>query len=404
MQSIQTNPTFTRRTLLLGVVGTVAHLTGCGGGGSDVAGLSSGGTGSFTSGTISGLGSIIVNGIRYNNDSATVVSRDDGTTFGQPLKVGMVVSIQGSSVTPATTTNGTATATATKISCGSEWQGPVSSVGASSFTMLGLTVDVLASTVFEDEDGGNATQLTGLTTSHFVEVHGYVDQTTGHLQATHVEASTTPPTQYKLSGVVNNFSAVNQTFKLGTTAQPSSQISWDSNTSVPTSWSDGVFVRVTMTPGLLATHIRLLTSPLALLGSDNEHDVEIHGFISAYQSNADFTVNGIQVDASNARIAGGTLALGVRVEIHGSITNSVLIATKVETPSNIDEASRTFEFHGTVSAWDATAQTFVLHGLTFKYSNSTSIQGVTLANGVSIEVKATRSSGAWMATEIRSDD
>jgi hypothetical protein len=399
MQSIQTNPAFTRRTLLLGMIGSVAHLTGCGGGGSDVAGLSSGGTGSFTSGTISGLGSIIVNGIRYNDDNATVISRDDGTTFGQPLKVGMVVSIQGSAVTAATTTNGTATATATKISCGSEWQGPVSSVGASSFSMLGLTVDVLTSTVFE----GVATQLTGLTTSHFVEVHGYVDQTTGHLQATHVEVSGTQPTQYKLSGLVNNFSAVNQTFKLGTTAQPSSQISWDSNTSPQTNWSDGVFVRVTMTPLLLATHIRLLTSPLALLDADNEHDVEIHGFISAYQSNTNFIVNGIQIDASNARITGGSLASGVRVEVHGSLSNSILVATKVETPSNSDEASRTFEFHGTVSALDATAQTFVLHGLTFQYNNSTNMHGVTLANGVSIEVKATRSSGSWGATEISSD-
>nr|WP_315229383.1 DUF5666 domain-containing protein [uncultured Limnohabitans sp.] len=229
MRSIQTNPNFTRRTLLLGMVGTAVQLTSCGGGGSDVAGLSSGGTGSFTSGTISGLGSIIVNGIRYNDDAATLLSRDDGSSFGDTLKVGMVVSIQGSPVTAATTTNGTATATAYRISCGSEWQGPVANVSASSFDMLGLTVDVLASTVFE----GAATQLTDLTTAHFVEVHGYVDQTTGHLQATRVEVSATQPTQYKLSGMVNSFSALNHTFKLGTTGQSSNVISWDSNTVVP---------------------------------------------------------------------------------------------------------------------------------------------------------------------------
>lgn len=402
MRSLHTNPTFTRRTLLLGMVGTVAELTGCGGGGADVAGLSSGGTGSFTSGTITGLGSIIVNGIRYNDDNASVISRDDdnNTAFGRSLKVGMVVSIQGSSVTAATTANGTATATATKISCGSEWQGPVSNPGASSFDVLGLTVDVLTSTVFE----GAATQLTGLTTSHFVEVHGYVDQTTGHLQATYVEVSTTQPTQYKLSGVVTSFSAANRTFKLGTSTQASNQISWDDNTTVPSNWLDGVFVRVKMTPALLATQIRLLTSPLAQLNASDEHDAEIHGFISAYQSNANFTVNGLSVDASNARIAGGTLALGVRVEIHGSISNGVLVATKVETPNNTDVASRTFEFHGTVSALNASAQTFVLHGLTFQYNNSTSMSGVTLANGLSLEIKATRTSGAWVATQIQIDD
>lgn len=401
MYSIQTNPAFTRRTLLLGMVGSVVELTGCGGG-SDVAGLSSGGTGSFTSGTISGLGSIIVNGIRYNDDNASVISRDDdnNTAFGRALKVGMVVSIQGSSVTAAATANGTATAIASKISCGSEWQGPVSNIASSSFDMLGLTVDVLASTVFE----GAATQLAGLTTSHFVEVHGYVDQTTGHLQATYVEVSATQPSQYKLSGVVNNFNAVNRTFKLGSATQASNLISWDSNTRVPSSWSDSVFVRVKMSPSLLATQIRLLTSPLAQLNASDERDAEIHGFISAYQSNASFTVNGISVDASNAFITGGTLALGVRVEIHGSVSNGVLIATKVETPNNSDVASRKFEFHGTVSALDANAQTFVLRGLTFQYNNSTNMPGVVLADGVRIEVKATRASGAWVATQISADD
>jgi hypothetical protein len=402
MRSLQTHPTFTRRTLLLGLVGSVAELTGCGGG-SDVAGLSSGGTGSFTSGTISGLGSIIVNGIHYKDENASVLSLDDdnNTAFGKALRVGMVVSIQGSTVKEVATRNGSAMeAFAEIIRCGSEWQGPVSNIGASSFDMLGLTVDVLASTVFE----GAATQLTGLTISQFVEVHGYVDQTTGHLQATYVEVSTTQPAHYKLSGVINNFSAVNRTFKLGTTTQASSQISWDGNTSVPGSWSDGVFVRVKMTPLLLATQIRLLTSPLAQLNASDERDAEIHGFISAYQSNANFTVNGLSVDASNARIAGGTLALGVRVEIHGSISNGVLVATKVETPNNADVASRTFEFHGTVSALDVNAQTFVLRGLTFQYNNSTSMSGVTLANGLPLEIKATRTSGAWVATQIQTDD
>jgi len=167
-----------------------------------------------------------------------------------------------------------------------------------------------------------------------------------------------------------------------------------------------VFVRVKMaaaTP-LLATQIRLLTSPLTQLSAEDEHDAEIHGFVSAFVSIANFTVNGIPVDASTARISGGTVALGRRVEIHGSISNGVLIATTVETPSNADVASHEFEFHGTVSALDATAQTFVLHGLTFKYDNSTSIQGVVMANGVGIQIKVTRSSGVWFATEIRADD
>ena len=398
MRSNQSNPNFQRRTLLLGMVGSVVQLAGCGGGGADVAGLSSGGTGSFTSGTISGLGSIIVNGIRYDDDNATLISRDDGASFGDTLKVGMVVSIQGSSVTAAATANGTATATAYRISCGSEWEGPVANITATSFDILGLTVDVLTSTVFE----GAATQLSGLTPSHFVEVHGYVDQSTGRLQASRVEVSNTAPTEYKLSGVVYSFDAGNRSFKLGAVSNVNS-IRWNDNTSTPTSWTDGVFVRVKMaaaTP-LLATQIRLLTSPFTQLGASDDHDAEIHGFISAYQSNASFTVDGIPVDASAARISGGTLAVGRRVEIHGSVNNGILIATKVETPS--DASLHEFEFHGTVSNWSASAQTFDLHGLTFRYDGSTSIQ-VALGNGIRVEIKATRTSGAWLATEIRADD
>ena len=405
MRLIQSTPNFQRRTLLLGMVGSMVQLSGCGGGGSDVAGLSSGGTGSFTSGTISGLGSIIVNGIRYDDTNANKISRDDDSSFSGDLRVGMVVSIQGSPVVAATTANGTATATAYRISCGSEWQGPVSSVsvGASSFVMLGLTVDVLASTVFE---GAGVTQLSALNVSHFVEVHGYVDQTTGNLQATRVEASTTQPAHYKLSGVVNSFDGVQHTFKLGLVAQPSSQISWvdDANTTVPSSWGNGVFVRVTMTPALQATKVRLLTSPMAQLNAEDEHDAEIHGYISTYTSNADFIVNGIPVDASNARLAGGSLRVGVRVEIHGSISNGVLVATKVETPSNTDVATHEFEFHGTVTNLNGGAQTFDLHGLTFGYNGSTNMHGITLANGLSLELKATRASGAWLVKEIQLDD
>ena len=410
MRSIQVNSTLSRRTLLLGMVGSVAQLTGCGGGGSDVAGLSSGGTGSFTSGTISGLGSIIVNGIRYKDATATKISRDDDTVFGGELKVGMVVSIQGS---PVDATTSPPTATAYSISCGSEWQGPVSSVNvgtSSSFVMLGLTVDVLAGTVFEGAANGvPVTQLSDLFSNQlpaqtFAEVHGYVDERTGNLQATHVEVSTSAPTHYKLSGLVVNLNTGSQTFNLGSITQPSTQINWYGINSLPTNWADGVFVRVRMaaaTP-LTATQIRVRTSPLAQLETNDDHDAEIHGFISAYQSDANFTVNGIPVDASTADISGGSLAVGRRVEIHGSISNGVLIATKVETPS--DASLHEFEFHGTVSALDATAQTFNLHGLTFKYDTQTSIQGLVMADGVRIEIKATRSSGAWLATEIRADD
>ena len=49
-------------------------LSACGGGG-DVAGVGQGGTGAFSVGPITGLGSIIVNGIRYDDSRASISAR-----------------------------------------------------------------------------------------------------------------------------------------------------------------------------------------------------------------------------------------------------------------------------------------------------------------------------------------
>src|SRR3954451_20563004 len=89
---------FTRREGLLALIGGVAALSGCGGGGDGVASVGSGGTGSFSSGAITGFGSIIVNGVRFDDSQARIT--DDNGVLHNPgdLKLGMVVSITGSTV------------------------------------------------------------------------------------------------------------------------------------------------------------------------------------------------------------------------------------------------------------------------------------------------------------------
>ncbi|MFN7288027.1 MAG: hypothetical protein ACK5SV_02725, partial [Burkholderiales bacterium] len=64
----------TRRLVLFGLAAGAAQVAGCGGGGGDLAGIGSGGTGSFTTGVITGLGSIIVNGVRYDDSGVTPVA------------------------------------------------------------------------------------------------------------------------------------------------------------------------------------------------------------------------------------------------------------------------------------------------------------------------------------------
>jgi len=388
----------TRRAALLGMAGAIAEIAACGGGGTGVAGLSSGGTGSFTSGTISGFGSIIVNGIRYNNDAASLLPNDDSMSSVQSLQLGMVVNIEGSAVTPAATATSLPTATAYRITYGSEWVGPVSNKGATSFEILGHTVDVLSTTFF----GGAVQQYTDLTGAHFVELYGYVDQVNGHIQASRIEVSLIQPTSYKLSGTLTQINAISKTANLGLTA-----ITWTDSAVLPSLVSNGDFVRVVLNPvasgnAWTASSIKPLNSPLARLSSDHDYEAEIHGSITAYQSSASFAVNGIPVNASTAQIS-GTLSSGAVVEIEGSIRSGQLVATKVAVKTASQVEAQEFEFYGLVSS--VTAQTFVVRGETFYYGVNTQNINLLSQNPLPyVKVKALRANGRWQAIELEIED
>ena len=80
--STPTQSLLSRRSLLAGAAASVAaSLLGCGGG-DGLAGVGTGGTGSFSSGPIRGFGSIVVNGVRYDEASAQVVG-DAGAAFSR---------------------------------------------------------------------------------------------------------------------------------------------------------------------------------------------------------------------------------------------------------------------------------------------------------------------------------
>lgn len=399
-----------RRTVLAGIAATLAEMAGCGGGGSagSVAGLSSGGTGSFTSGVIMGLGSIIVNGIRYNNDSAQLISSDDGSSVNTSLTLGMVVSIQGSAVTPATTPNGLPTAVATKISLGSEWLGPIANinVGASTFTVLGNTVNVLSTTIFSGV-ATDLTQTSSLITNGavFAEIYGFIDVSTGNLQATHIETSTTQPSFYKLSGVVTSYDGISN-LQVGQTS-----ISFDNTTQSIGNWGIGSQVRVQLGTATNlnrwpATKIQVMSSPLQRLNVADHDETEIHGPVTTRVSATNFYVNAIPVDAS--RISGFSAPnVGTTVEVQGNVVNGVVIATSINSKTVNQIQSQEFEFVGTVSqltSFTPNSGTFLLKGITFNYSNSTSISGFNLANGIRVQVKATQTNGSWTATSIELED
>ncbi len=123
-----------------------ATLAACGGGDGGGTSTTSGQT-SFTSGAISGFGSVIINGIRFDDSAATVSNDDDSTQSKDNLKLRTMAEIEGSSV--STDVSGARHGEASKIRFGSEIVGPVSSVGTANLIVLGQTVNVTATTVFD---------------------------------------------------------------------------------------------------------------------------------------------------------------------------------------------------------------------------------------------------------------
>ncbi len=130
------------------VLAMATALTACGGDGS---------TSTSTDpsvGAISGFGSIIVNGVRYETENSRIVSADDGSLIvdrpsdnqlRQYLGLGQIVAVRGSR---SDSSNGVANS----ISVDNELVGAITQVSAAegSFVALGQTVTVTRNTIIDD--------------------------------------------------------------------------------------------------------------------------------------------------------------------------------------------------------------------------------------------------------------
>jgi hypothetical protein len=368
------------------VIAALATLAACGGGGSSDSGTGTGTTtvAAYTSGAITGFGSIIVNGVRFDDTTASVLDEDGHHVTTASLALGATVEIESAAVD-----HSTAKAKATKIRLGGEMVGPVSAIDttASQFTLLGQTVEVNSTTVYDSSLSGG---LSAITTGAVLAVHAQLDATRAVYVATRVEARSAA-TEYRLSGTVSALNTTTQQFQLG-----GALISYASLSPQPTGLADGLSVRVKLqlaqvSGAWVATELK--GAGLSL--PDSATEAEVHGRISAWTSATQFSVNGVTVDASSATFPQGQtgVVLGARVEVAGTVVSGVLVATTVkvetETESTHDHATA-HELHGTLSALDTTAKTFVLRGLTVSYASVTTWDGLTeasLANGLRVEVK-----------------
>ncbi len=330
-------------------------LAACGGGGSSntAAAPGTGGTGSYTIGPISGFGSIIINGVRYDDSSASVQTEDGdssdddkGSLAPDDLKLGMISVVAGENY-QASSNGGLATSNATKIYLSNELRGPMvyPTTSATSFSLLQQTIEVNAGTVF-----ANVANLAAATSGNcaYVEVYAFYNTNNHSYTATRVECKTTQPTDYRIFGpassVVSNSFAIN-----GLTISTTNLASSDKSAV-----TEGSSVRVRLSTTLsgnqsTASRLRVGTPVATTTARTFSGESELEGLIETYTSNAEFTVNGVSV-VTNSSTVFESLALrkGLRVEVNGTLSNGVLTAKKVSIEDD-SELNTEIEAVGAVS-------------------------------------------------------
>jgi len=364
--------------------------------GDDGSGVGSGGTGVSTAdatgvGSVDGAGSIIVNGLRYDTNTAT------GNVEDAPagLQLGMSVKVTGP--VNADFTQGTAR----RVESAADIRGPLTSVDLAqgSFVILGTTVTTDEATVWADAAG-----LSAIAPGRTLQVWGLPDAP-GVLRATRVEQRA--PSAPILTGTVQNLDAVQRTFTLG-------GLVVDYSRAVPSGSLDGrplangTIVRVradAASPGVLVATLVQGWYPLPTADATT---AQFAGIVTDFAGLGSLRVLGYPVDASAAQITGGATSAignGVKVDVGGVVSGGVLRASKLKirhVPGAGGPAS--FDLIGNVGAFTSPSdfrvkgQAVNAGGPDVKFANGTAAN---LRNGVRVNIHGTQVvSGVLMAVTV----
>ncbi|HKS16747.1 MAG TPA: DUF5666 domain-containing protein, partial [Planctomycetota bacterium] len=306
---------------------TVLMATGCGGGGGGSS-SSPGGMAVFSSGPVTALGSVTVNGIKFEDTAADITGDDSPKTLADIRKVGAVLRIRG-----RLNADGIS-GTADRIEIENELRGPIASITLpDTFVVLGQTVVVDGGTTFEDTTG-----LAGadpLAVSEIVEVHGPRDAA-GQVRATRVERMGAPGVDELRGFITAKTGAASGTVTIG-----GADFTFDGSTVlVPAgaAFDVGTLVEVHLA-GTAITRLEVEDLDESELKPTEGTESRIEGLVSGFTSLAStFFVAGQLVDASAARFEAGVaadLANDVRVEAQGTMTGGVLVAREIEFEDSI---------------------------------------------------------------------
>ena len=346
----------------LAIAAALFAFGGCGGGDRmRTAGIE--GTG-FAMGTVTGFGSVLVNGITFSTSAATfVIDGEPGTQAD--LRVGDVVSVIG----PINA--GSATGTANSVTFDDNVEGPVESVDVAGgmLVVLGQSVRVDGGTAFDD--GVTNCRLETLAVGQVVEVSGFRDSL-GLIRATRIECKAAAGV-FEVTGVVEALDTNQRRFRIAALTVDYSQAQLQNFPGGQPANGQTVEAKgVSANAGTLAA-TRVELKDTGIPGNDGER-VELEGLITRFASPADFDVSGVRVTTT-----GGTRfencgspfnpALNTKVEVEGSLSGGAINATEVECRVGTD-----LRVTATVASVDAGANTLNVLGITISVSAATRIE------------------------------
>lgn len=371
-------------------------LASCGGVGSGGSGMSAG---SVADGTVNGFGSVIVDGARYDDRNASVVSEvAPGSDVITQVRFGQRVSVQLDAAGVAST-----------VRVDAALAGPVASIESTNqFSMLGQTVLVNTTGTAGPitQFGGGYSQASDLHARDVVSVHGLlVRQGTSYVfQATRIDKLAAMPAYLRATGIVGNLGS--STFTLGALT-----VDATGATLLPagSTLANGQMVTLLAPPDSLQTPThttwRVTAAQLRVQSvRDTSVYYRISGSISQLNTLArTFTLDGVTVGygAASVRPGGTALANGLYAVVQATAaSDGTLAATSVTVR---DAGSDTeAELSGNISAYDATSRRFVVRGVAVDAGSASLEECPTggLANDLYVKVEGRVTSSGVVASSV----
>jgi hypothetical protein len=313
-----------------------------------------------TTGVITGFGSVFINGVEYETNSATVSTDDNPGADESDLEVGMIVSLNGEVNEDGTTGN------ANSIHYEEQLKGPLDSIDllANTLSVLGQVV------VFDDETSLDGTLLTELSPADFLEISGFFNAK-GELHATRIEKET-EVSKLKVEGKVESLDTMNKVFVIHNLTINYSSAVFANFAEIDL--SNGQEVRVKGLSSALSNDV-FQVNEIKLQKKDEQHedgkDSQVEGFITDFQSATSFSVSNTHIITDeNTEYKFGSvdsLMLNVQVKVKGEYNGAGdLLAQKI----HLQQRSN-LSMEGTVEAIDLDLRTVTVLGVEFMVTSQT---------------------------------